>query len=625
MQVGKNAPAPGAIRISVQTRAEMRMGVDESYSLSITPTGARLHAPTTVGALRGLATLRQLVRHDGKGTWLPAVSIEDAPAFPWRGLMIDAARHFIPVGVLERNLDAMELVKLNTLHLHLSDNEGFRIESKVFSRLQAEGSDGDFYTQEQMRGILDYAARRGILVVPEFDMPGHSQSWFAGYPELASAPGPYRAGPVRYPGLSPQSTPADGTRVFNTTPVPTFDPSRESTYEFLDKFIGEMAGLFPAPYFHIGGDENNGAAWRANPAIVAFMKEKGFADTVALQAYFVDRVKQIVEKHGKRMTAWEEAYGAGKTTNTVVEAWIPGSATDFRKVAGNNGNEVMVSNGFYLDIFLPASVHYLNDALPASGGQATSPIGGEGAMWSELADGNNIEQRIWPRAGAVAERLWTGGGNLDVDGMYARLFRLSTFLDGEGIRHEAEYAAQIKHLAGSRSPEPVRTLLDALAPVRGYHRLEVQMVMVSMGVPEPAYTRVTDAVQEDSEPKRAFRAAVAEWLKDRNPQAEAQLRKWLELWASNDAALSEYWGQSKELGEVRGHSVRLAELAHAGLGLLDRAKRGEIASAAEAAEVDTLLKAAKASDGDTEITVVPEFEGLFHGALAPEPKTYPLI
>src|SRR5204863_3755159 len=184
-------------------------------------------APTVVGALHGLETLLQLIDADRDGYYLPGVSIQDQPRFPWRGLLIDVGRHYEPMEVLKRNLDAMAAVKLNVLHWHLTEDQGFRIESKKFPELTGLGSDGLYYTQDQAREIIAYARERGIRVVPEFDMPGHVQSWLVGYPELGSAPGPFEV--ARKWGVMDA----------------TFDPSNEKVYKFLDVFIGEMAKLFP--------------------------------------------------------------------------------------------------------------------------------------------------------------------------------------------------------------------------------------------------------------------------------------------------------------------------------------------------------------------------------------------
>ena len=198
---------------------------EESYTLKISTSRIALDAPTPVGVLRGLETQLQLVAEDENGFYLPCVRIQDGPRFPWRGLLIDACRHWMPVEVIKRNLDGMAAVKMNVLHWHLSEDQGFRVECTNFPRLHEMGSDGNYYTQEQVKDIIAYARDRGIRVVPEFDMPGHTTSWFVGYPELVSGPGPFAI--ERHWG------------VFD----PCMDPTREEVYSFLDTFIGEMAGL----------------------------------------------------------------------------------------------------------------------------------------------------------------------------------------------------------------------------------------------------------------------------------------------------------------------------------------------------------------------------------------------
>src|SRR5579872_2928092 len=222
--------------------AIQKLGEDESYELTVSGAGAQLNAPTALGAIRGLQTFLQLVEITPSGFAAPAVTIKDQPRFQWRGLMMDVSRHFIPIDVLKRNIDGMAAVKMNVLHWHLSDDQGFRVESKRFPKLTGDGSDGLYYTQAEIRDVIEYAHQRGIRVMPEFDMPGHSRSWVVGYPDLASGPGPF--------------TLESGD--------PIIDPTRESTYKFLDKFIEEMARLFPDAYFHIGGDEVDGKQWDAN-------------------------------------------------------------------------------------------------------------------------------------------------------------------------------------------------------------------------------------------------------------------------------------------------------------------------------------------------------------------------
>src|SRR5947209_7588012 len=256
---------------------------DEAYALDVTDKQAVLKAATAVGALRGLETFLQLLEGDHSGYYIPAVSIQDRPRFPWRGLLIDSGRHFEPVEVIKRNLDGMAAVKLNVLHWHLSEDQGFRVESKRYPKLHQLGSDGLYYTQDQAREIIAYARDRGIRVMPEFDMPGHATSWLVAYPEFGSAPGPYTI--ERKAGI------------FD----PAFDPTREELYRFLDGFFTEMAGLFVDDYIHIGGDENEGRQWAANPQIQAFMKAKNLKDNHALQAYFNQRLSRILEKLGRKM------------------------------------------------------------------------------------------------------------------------------------------------------------------------------------------------------------------------------------------------------------------------------------------------------------------------------------
>src|SRR5581483_8992789 len=262
-------PSQASLVIHCQAKGlpVQKVGEDESYSLTFTAGTAKLSAKDPLGVLRGLETFLQLVQPLGTGAWIYGANIQDQPRFPWRGLMIDACRHWMPLEVIERNLDGMAEAKLNVFHWHLSENQGFRVESKVFPKLHQLGSDGNYYSQEQIQEIVAYARERGIRVVPEFDMPGHSTAWLAGYPELAAAPGPYSV--------------EKKFGVFD----PCFDPSKEETYRFLDAFIGEMAALFPDEYFHIGGDEVNGKHWNENTGIQRFMNDHGLKTNEDLQAY----------------------------------------------------------------------------------------------------------------------------------------------------------------------------------------------------------------------------------------------------------------------------------------------------------------------------------------------------
>src|SRR3984885_5243159 len=316
------------------------LGEDESYVLDVSSGVAKLAAPNSLGAMRGLQTFLQLVEVTSDGYAVPAVHIEDSPRFPWRGLSVDVSRHFISMPVLKRNVDAMAAVKMNVLHMHLSDDQGFRLESKEFPKLHELGSDGMYYTQTEMRELIAYAGDRGIRVVPEFDMPGHSTAWLVGYPELASGPGPYQI--ERRWGI------------FD----PAMDPTRESTYKLLDPFIGEMSGLFPDAYFHVGGDECNGKEWDANPRIQQFMKAHGIKDNAALQAYFSARVQKIVVAHKKIMVGWDEVLQPGTPKDVVIQSW---RGPQFVGQAVKGGNRALLSAGYYIDLNQAASEHYLAD------------------------------------------------------------------------------------------------------------------------------------------------------------------------------------------------------------------------------------------------------------------------
>jgi hexosaminidase len=312
-------------------------GEDESYSLDITSERAVLHAHTEIGAVRGLETVVQTLGTDRNGFFWPALKIEDKPRFPWRGLLVDPARHWLSVELIKRLLDGMAVVKLNVLHWHLSDDQGFRVESLVFPQLHKMGSNGQYYRQSEIREVVAYARDRGIRVVPEFDMPGHAHSWFIGYPKLASAPGPYT---FKY-YLGGDSVP--------------MDPTKEETYVFIDKFVGEMATLFPDKYWHIGGDEVDGTPWLANSTIQAFEKQHGMKDNAALQVYFNQRLSRILRKHGKKMMGWDEVIHADLPKDTVVQSW---QGQESLVSTAKQGYDSILSAPYYLDKMFPTSSYY---------------------------------------------------------------------------------------------------------------------------------------------------------------------------------------------------------------------------------------------------------------------------
>ncbi|WP_044561544.1 beta-N-acetylhexosaminidase [Azospirillum sp. B4] len=545
---------------------------DESYTLKVTPTGASITAATSIGINRGIATFAQLVANGPQGWAVPVVTIHDQPRFPWRGLLLDVSRHFMPVATVERTIDLMQAVKLNVLHWHLADNQGFRVESKVFPKLHQLGSDGDFYTQDQVRAVIRYAADRGIRVVPEFDMPGHTTAWLVGYPELASQPGPFAI--ERHWG------------VFD----PALDPTREETYQFLDRLVGEMTSLFPDPYFHIGGDEVNGEQWKATPAVQAYMTAHGLKDTAALQALFTTRVQAIVAAHGKHAIGWDEIMDGDMPKDVAVQSWRDAESLKKAALAGHAG---ILSAPYYLDLNWPAGRHYAADPMPDNlpAGLESLILGGEACAWSERLSPENLDIRLWPRAAVVAEKLWspramTGDGAA----MYARLDAVARDLASAGSRHESAGAAMLARVAGPAGVDALLPLAQAVQPLQDYRRSALRPDAVQ----STPLNRLVDAVPAESGQARAFGLAVEHFLANpKDVQARAAVWRPLMVWAQGDTLLGPHVAATPLLAELAGPSAKLARLADAGMAaaealhtgkpMVDRAGREKaVADAADA-------------------------------------------
>jgi hexosaminidase len=539
-------PAPGlaptlSVKVDGPGMAVQGPEEDETYSLAVSSGRAELDAATVVGAIRGLETFLQLVDSDSSGFFLPDAQIQDQPRFPWRGLMIDVSRHWEPAEVIERNLDAMAAVKLNVFHWHLSDNQGFRIESRRFPKLQEEGSDGLFYTQEQVREVIRYARDRGIRVVPEFDIPAHSTAWFVGYPQFASAPGPYTV-----------------ERKFGVFD-PTFDPTREDTYKFLDRFIEEMADLFPDRYFHIGGDESTGKQWDVNPAIQAFMKHHQMKDNDALQAYFTQQVEHILTHHGKRTVGWDEIMGPDLPKNVVVQTWRGADSLDAGARLGFDG---LLSAGYYLDAMETAAAHYGVDPLPPNSGldpqQADRILGGEVCAWAELLTPENIDSRIWPRTAAIAERFWSPATVVNPDDMYRRLDVVSVQLEELGVRHLAGPDEMLRRLAGTERIQPLRAMLQYVQPVElGLRENASPFTQLTV------LTRFEDIVAPDPFGRRRVEAEVKRLLSGQSASTEA-LEAIFQEWNALPASVKSMAQANPLLGDAQTLANELAQLAEIG-------------------------------------------------------------
>jgi hexosaminidase len=559
-EVARSEKATLVVRTERDTKPVQELGEDEAYTLEVNSNGATITAATDLGSLHGLQTFLQLVTVSPEGFAAPAVVIKDTPRFPWRGLMIDSSRHFIPLDVLRRNIDGMEAVKMNVFHWHLSENQGFRVESKKFPKLHEKGSDKFYYTQEEIRGLISYARERGIRVIPEFDLPGHSTAWFVGYPELASAPGPYEI--ERKWG------------VFD----PAMDPTNEKVYKFLDEFIGEMAKLFPDQFFHVGGDEVNGKAWDANPKIQEFIREHQLKGNAGLQLYFNKKLQAIVSKHGKSMVGWDEVLDPTLPKDIVIQSWRGQKSLADAATQGYRG---ILSNGYYLDLGWSAARHYAVDPMSDAAANLSPEekqriLGGESCMWSEYVNAENIDSRIWPRNAAIAERLWSPQEVRDPASMYARMEVVSEELSWIGLTHEISYARMLRRLAGAANSTEftaLKTLADVIEPVKDYQREEMAPTPAMSTTP---MNRVVDAIPLESRAAREFSELVDKYLASscRDAALAAQLRAQLVVWRDNDAKLQPLMQRSSLVKEVAVTSQDLTSAATAGIAALDAIELG---------------------------------------------------
>ncbi len=590
-QITANESNPSAsLLIKISRPGKIILGEDESYSLQINSEQVILESTTDLGAMHGLETLLQLLTNQEGTYYFPQCIIQDKPRFVWRGLMIDVGRHFLPVDVIKRNIDGIAAVKMNVLHLHLTEDQGFRIESQTFPKLHEMGSDGEFFTQEQIRDIIKYANARGIRVVPEFDLPGHATSWLVGYPNLASAPGPYSI-----------------ERKFGIFD-PTLDPTRESTYEFLDVFLGEMTQLFNDEYIHIGGDENNGKQWTNNPEIQAFMKTNAIPNNHALQAYFNRRILTILGKYNKKMIGWDEIMQPDLPKNTVIQSW---RGKEGLTAAAKAGYQVLLSNGYYIDLMQPAKDHYLNDPLPAgidlTDEQKKLIMGGEATMWSEIVTQETVDSRIWPRTAAIAERLWSPASVVNIDNMYQKLDEISIQLEELGLTHLKNTDMILRRLCQSYNTKPLKVLVDAIEPVQFYERAGTKEVSYTSFSP---YTRIVDAAQADAPDALVFNAQVEKYLLDKNKVSYQKIINQLTIWKENHYYLLPNINNNPVLKEIEPISADLNKCAQLGLdalAYLDKKKKPKEDWKTSAAAI---IKDAKVHKAQTELRIIPGIEKL---------------
>ncbi|XP_042907427.1 beta-hexosaminidase subunit beta [Parasteatoda tepidariorum] len=400
---------------------------DESYSISIPASGsAEITTKTIWGALRGLETFSQLIYQDENGhNLINATSIEDEPRFKYRGMLLDTARHYLPIKTLKKNLDAMSYNKLNTFHWHIIDDQSFPFESKIFPNLTKLGaySPKHVYTHENIRELIQYSRNRGIRVIPEFDTPGHTQALGRAFPDILTPC--YGDGPDEpYTPYYPEHAAAE-----------ILNPMLDKTYDVFKTLVQEVKSVFRDEYIHLGMDEVYYACWKSNPEITEFMKKHNYTDYNQVEQHYVKKTLKNVKDTGYKYMIWQDPIDndVQAEPDSIVEVWKD-TYLDYSMDRWENyivpvakkGYQIILSACWYLNYISYGQDwkrYYECDPQNFNGTEAEKDlvIGGEACMWGEYVDGTNILSRLWPRASAVAERLWSQSYVTDPDSAAFRL------------------------------------------------------------------------------------------------------------------------------------------------------------------------------------------------------------
>ncbi len=495
-------------------QGKLDLHADESYEIKINSQQVTIRAATDLGVIYAFETLLQMIDNDSDTYFFQNCHIQDAPAYTWRGLMIDVSRHFQPVSVIKRNLDAMLVAKMNTFHWHLSDDQGFRVQIKKYPQLTQLASDGQFYTQAQIKDVVRYAADRGIRVIPEIDVPGHATALLVAFPTIGSKKMSYKI--ERSAGI------------FD----PTLDPTNPQTYVVLNNIFKELAALFPFPYFHIGGDENEGKQWDANPKIQAFKKQKGFKTNHELQTYFNRKLVKILQKYHKKLMGWDEIMTPGMPQSALIHVWRGKKGERLAKTI-KKGYKAVLSNGFYIDLMLPASSHYQTglhpDKFKLTAEEKARILGGEATMWSELVTPLTIDSRIWPRTLAIGERLWTDPKNTDIDNMYKRLFAQSAGLELLGIQHLTAKSVILRNLTQGQDITALEVLTRIYEPLKYYTRNKGGTEYQTYS----PFMLFADACTADAKDAIYFNKTVKDYIRNNDFNARRKIISYLKLWSQN--------------------------------------------------------------------------------------------
>lgn len=410
---------------------------DESYQLSVGEPVAVLKAGKVWGALRGLETFSQLIDEDEYGRFfINASDITDFPRFAHRGILIDTSRHFLPLKSILTNLDAMAFNKFNVLHWHVVDDHSFPYQSITFPELSAQGaySYNHIYTLSDIRMVIEYARLRGIRVLPEFDTPGHTQSWGKGQKDLLT---PCYSG--EYPSGS-------------YGPV---NPILNSTYDFMAKLFKEIGTVFPDEYIHLGGDEVDFSCWRSNPDVKEFVRKQGIWYTYSkLESYYNNKILDIVSSINKKAIVWQEVFdnGGELSSDAVVEVWKSNFYEEELRQVTKEGLSAILAAPWYLDLISYGQdwkKYYQVEPLSFLGcnSQKNLVLGGEACLWGEYVDATNFMPRLWPRASAAGERLWSSKNVTDLEDAYSRLFEHRCRMLKRGIAAQPLYVGFCRHEA----------------------------------------------------------------------------------------------------------------------------------------------------------------------------------
>jgi hexosaminidase len=407
---------------------------EEGYSLQVSPQEVRLAGNTPQGLFYGVQTIKQLLTFEADAQWsLPCLSIEDRPRFLWRGMLLDCGRHFLSKEFIKRAIDLLAAYKMNRFHWHLTEDQGWRVEIKKYPRLTEVGAwrltdDGEryggYYTQEDIREVVAYAASRFVMVVPEIEMPGHSTAALAAYPDLSCTGGPFEV------------------QTLWGTCQDVFCAGNERTFLFLEDVLGEVLDLFPSPYIHIGGDEAPKDRWMACPRCRARLQVEGLKDGKELQSYFIKRIEKFLNSKGRRLIGWDEILEGGLAPNATVQSW---RGFDGAVAAAKAGHDTIVSaedQAYFnhdlrrINLRQVYAFHPLPPGLTAA--EASHVLGGECCLWTAYAPQETVDGKVFPRLLAMAECLWSDPQGRKFDEFRHRLQEHYPRLEKLGIHYGAE-------------------------------------------------------------------------------------------------------------------------------------------------------------------------------------------